>query len=272
MIDVRRVQTATGLEFEVACCGDMENPIVMLHGYGDSWYSFNGMLEALPDDKSAVAITQRGHGNSAKPEEDYSTQQYARDAIGVLDALGISQAPIVGHSMGTFIAQEIALTAPSRVSHLILIASAVTADNDVVAGLAEEVATLGDPVPRAFVHEFQAGTCANPLGPGMALNQIVDESMLLPARVWRDALQGLLAYRPRGVDPDLSSIDCPTLILWGDEDGLFLADEQTRLNQKIAGSELMIYEGVGHGLQWEAPVEAMTDTLSFMARRGASAR
>ncbi len=269
MIDVKRVQTAAGLEFEAACCGDLESPIVMLHGYGDSWYSFNGMLQALPDDKSAVAITQRGHGNSAKPEDGYSIQDYGRDALGVLDALDISQAPVVGHSMGTFIAQEIALTAPSRVSHLVLIASAVTADNDVVAGLAEEVARLSDPVPRAFVQEFQGGTCANPLGPGMALDQIVDEAMLLPARVWRDALQGLLAYRPRDVDPDLSSIDCPTLVLWGDEDSLFLEAEQTRLNQKIAGSELMIYEGVGHGLHWEAPVEAMTDTLSFIERRGA---
>jgi non-heme chloroperoxidase len=262
----KTIQTADGLEFEYASRGDLKDPVVMLHGYGDSWYSFNGMLKALPDTMSAVSITQRGHGNSAKPEDDYSIQRYARDALGVLDALGISRAPVVGHSMGTFVAQEIALTAPSRVSHLVLIASAVTADNDVVAGLADAVADLTDPMPRAFVHEFQAGTCANPLGPGMTLERIVDESMLLPARVWRQALQGLLAYRPRNVDPDLSSITCPTLILWGDKDELFLRDEQTRLNEKISGSELKIYEGVGHGLQWEKPVEATADLVAFLSR------
>ena len=265
MTDLKTIRTAAGLEFEVASCGNLENPIVMLHGYGDSWYSFNGMLEALPDGMSAVSMTQRGHGNSAKPEDGYTTQQYARDAIGVLDALGISRAPIVGHSMGTFIAQEIALATPSRVSHLVLIASAVTADNDIVAGLAEETAKLTDPMPREFVYEFQAGTCANPLGPGMTLDRIVDESMLVPARIWQQALQGLIAYRPRDVDPDLSSINCPTLILWGDQDELFLKAEQTRLNEKVVRSVLKVYDGVGHGLQWEKPREATDDLVAFLS-------
>jgi pimeloyl-ACP methyl ester carboxylesterase len=265
MVTLQQVRTAEGLEFEVAVSGNLANPIVMLHGYGDSWYSFNGMLQALPQDMSAVSITQRGYGHSAKPEDDYSIQRYARDALGVMDALAISRAPIVGHSMGTFIAQEIALTAPSRVSHLVLIASAVTADNDVVAELAEAVADLTDPMPREFVHEFQAGTCANPLGPGMTLERIVDESMLAPAHVWRQALEGLRTYRPRSSDPDLSGITCPTLILWGDQDEIFLADEQTRLNDKISGSALKIYEDIGHGLQWERPEEATADLLAFLA-------
>lgn len=254
-------------EYEYAFVGDMKDPIVMLHGYGDSWYSFNGMLEACPDGVSAVAISQRGHGNSDKPKSGYAISDYAKDAIEVLDVLGIKRAPVVGHSMGTFIAQEIALMDPSRVSHLCLIATATTADNDVLRGLTKETKVLRDPLPREFAHEFQAGTCANPLGTGMSLERIVDESMLVPAHVWHDALVGLIEYRAANETPDLSSIACPTLIMWGDKDEIFLADEQDKLAALIAGSERVDYPGVGHGLQWEKPEEALRDVLHFVGNR-----
>lgn len=255
-----------GREYEYAFVGDMVDPIVMLHGYGDSWYSFNGMLEACPEGVSAVAISQRGHGNSDKPATGYSIQEYAKDALEVFDVLGIKRAPIVGHSMGTFIAQEIALMAPSRVSHLCLIAAAATGDNEILRGLTDETKDLPDPVPRAFAHDFQAGTCANPLGPGMSLERIVDESMLVPAHVWHQALLGLIGYRPETNDPDLSAIICPTLIMWGDRDEIFLEGEQKRLARLIKGAKRVDYAGIGHGLQWEKPEEAMRDVLEFLGR------
>jgi len=263
---IEKLTLPDGRFFEYAAIGSGVDPIVMLHGYGDSWYSFNGMLSACSASESVIALSQRGHGNSHKPDNGYLIVDYAKDVIDVMDALGIKKAPIVGHSMGTFIAQEIALQNPELVSHLCLIASAVTADNDVLCGLTSTTAELTDPVPREFAHEFQAGTCANPLGPGMSLEKIVDESMLLPANVWHQALLGLISYRPKTIEPDLSSIKCPTLIMWGDKDEIFLGDEQLRLQSKIKGSMRSDYTDVGHGLQWEKPQETMAELTAFLRR------
>ncbi|MDX8355221.1 alpha/beta hydrolase [Cognatiyoonia sp. IB215182] len=263
---LKQLDLSDGRSFEYALIGDGTDPIVMLHGYGDSWYSFNGMIEAAPDGVSVVSLTQRGHGNSHRPDDDYSIGAYAQDAFDVMDALGISGVPIVGHSMGTFIAQEIAMRDPAKVSHLCLIGSATTGDNAVLRSLIPETEVLTDPVPREFVHEFQAGTCANPLGPGMTLERIVDESMLLPARVWHKALMGLIDYRAADADPDLSAITCPTLIMWGDKDEIFLEHEQTKLTAKIERSKRSDYKDVGHGLHWEKPQEAMAELLGFLGR------
>ncbi|MCG8419715.1 MAG: alpha/beta hydrolase, partial [Proteobacteria bacterium] len=75
----------------------------------------------LPGDLRVVAPSQRGHGDSGHPAGGYGVDDFAADAIALLDALGIERAAVVGHSMGSFIAQQVALRAPQRVTHLILI-------------------------------------------------------------------------------------------------------------------------------------------------------
>ena len=267
MTKLENIRITTGLDIEYARAGDHGKSLLLLHGYADSWYSYNGMLEALPDDWCAYAPSQRGHGGSSKPEEGYSIEQYARDAVAFMDATGLRKVPVVGHSMGTFIAQEMALKFRDRVSHLVLIAAATTSDSAMLREFHRQTKLLIDPVPRQFAHEFQAGTCANPLGPGMTLERIVDESMKLPAHVWDSALGGLIGYRPPAEvsTPDLSAIDCPTLILWGDQDGIFLVDEQPKLRDLLTGSVLKIYPDVGHALHWEKPVESTADIVEFLS-------
>ena len=246
--------------------GDRGKNLLLLHGYADSWYSYHGMLGALPDDWRAYAPSQRGHGGSSKPAAGYSIEQYARDAVAFMDATGLKTVPVVGHSMGTFIAQEMALKFRDRVSHQVLIAGATTSDNAMLREFHRQTTLLADPVPREFAHEFQAGTCANPLGSGMTLERIVDESMKLPAHVWDSTLAGLIGYRPPAEisTPDLSAIECPTLILWGDQDEIFLGDEQAKLRALITGAVLKIYPDVGHALHWEKPVESTRDIVEFV--------
>src|SRR5687768_9607856 len=72
-------------------------PVVFLHGYSDSWRSWELLLAELPDSIHAYAITQRGHGDADRPADGYRPQDLASDAAAFMDAAGIEAAVIVGH-------------------------------------------------------------------------------------------------------------------------------------------------------------------------------
>ncbi len=243
-----------------------DRPIVFIHGYGDSWYSFAGMLAALPAGYDAVAPSLRGHGGAAKPTGAYRIEDLANDVLALVETLGLGPAIFVGHSMGSFIAQEIGLRAPARVSHLVLIASAATADSKGLRDLLDATLQLRDPVPVSFVRDFQTGTCVNPLGGGMDLERIVEESRKLPAHVWQEALRGLISYRPAASEyPALRRINRPTLILWGRSDEIFDAEQQSLLRWHIPASKLIVNERSGHALNWEFPRETMEQVAGFVS-------
>src|SRR5690349_21198283 len=74
-------------------------PLLLLHGVTDSWRSFETVMPHLPDGLRAIALSQRGHGESDRPKEGYRPQDLARDIASFMDALGIPAAILVGHSM-----------------------------------------------------------------------------------------------------------------------------------------------------------------------------
>ncbi len=118
---------ATGVRLHYAEGGNPTGEaIIFLHGYSDSWFSFSGVLPLLSPSYHAFALTERGHGDSDKPQCCYTVDNFAADVDAFMDALGIEEATLVGGSGGGFIAQRVALDYPHRVSRLILIASGAT--------------------------------------------------------------------------------------------------------------------------------------------------
>jgi non-heme chloroperoxidase len=234
--------------------------VLMLHGYSDSWFSFSRILPLLPKDWHVIVPDQRGHGESDRPDGSYAPADFSGDALRLMDRLGIEQAVVVGHSMGSFIARSIAAQHLERVERLILVGSAVTARNETTQDLLREVEALEDPVGEDFVRAFQASTICRPV-PEEFFEQIVAESLKLPARVWKDALSGLLANDP---EPDLARIRCSVLILGGDRDGVFLREEQEHLATCIPGATLKISPEIGHDPPWEAPDVFARDLLAFL--------
>ncbi|GEO13961.1 alpha/beta fold hydrolase [Microvirga aerophila] len=152
----------------------------MLRGYADSWFSYSRILPLLPTRLWAIVPDQRGHGGSARLLDGYAPDDFAEDALQLLDTLGIERAVVVGHSMGGFIARRIAVKAPER---LVLIGSAKTAYNEATWQLLKEVETLAYPVEAGFVRVFQSSTIHRPL-PADFIEQIVAESLQVLARVW----------------------------------------------------------------------------------------
>jgi pimeloyl-ACP methyl ester carboxylesterase len=163
-----RIALSTGVELEYLEQGSRDgDPIVFLHGYTDSYRSFDQNLPTFPRNARVYALSQRGHGNSSKPESGFTPADFAADVIAFMDAKGLSRATLVGHSMGSLIAHKVAAEHPDRVEKLVLIGSGPTiAGNPTGLYLAEVVSTLTDPVDPDFVREFQASTFALPIAPG----------------------------------------------------------------------------------------------------------
>jgi pimeloyl-ACP methyl ester carboxylesterase len=259
----REARLRSGLRLRYAERGPAEGePILFLHGYTDSSLSFSQILPRLPARFRALALDQRGHGDSERPAGGYRMADFAADAVGFLDALGLARTTLVGHCMGGFVAQCVAIEHPERVERLVLAASYTTAANDVVRELAREIAALADPVPRDFVRAFQASTAYGPLPEGF-LEAVVAESLKLPARVWQAVMDGVREVSSRD---RLHLVRAPTAILWGDRDAVFPFEEQERLRASIAGAALHVLPETGHALHWEQPERFVRELGAFISR------
>lgn len=255
-------QLSTGVRIHYAEWGNPAGEtIVFLHGVTDSWFSFSPVLDHLSPRYHVYMLDQRGHGNSDKPETGYAVADFAADVIAFMEALSLPQVTLIGHSMGSFVAQRIAVKAPERVKRLVLIDSATDPFTEDLNGFLVAVNELTDPVPDAFVEEFQVSTIYGALKDGF-LEDVISESKKLPALVWKSALNELVIGD--AVSP-VEQIAAPTLILWGDHDAIWPRTEQEALAQRIPNGELRVYPETGHALHWERPEHFAHDLDSFIS-------
>ena len=238
-------------------------PLLLLHGFTDSWRSWEPVLEHLPRELRAIAPTQRGHGDAERPAHGYRIEDLAADTVDLMDQLELPRATVVGHSMGAWLAQRIAIDHPERVNAVVLEAAiGLVRENPAAAAFAEEVAQLTDPVEHAFAHEFQAATCERPPAPGV-LETAVSESVKVPARIWRALYDGFFELDYSG---ELGAIAAPTLLIWGDCDAFATRSEQDSIVASIPDARLRVYEGTGHAVHWEQPERFARDVAAFVAR------
>jgi pimeloyl-ACP methyl ester carboxylesterase len=109
------------IELHVAECGEGE-PVLLLHGFPELWYSWRHQMQAIAaSGRRAIAPDPRGFGGSSSPEaiEAYDIEQLTGDLVGLLDALEIDAATVVGHDWGSDLAWKFALTKPQRVSAVV---------------------------------------------------------------------------------------------------------------------------------------------------------
>lgn len=263
-LDAKSVALATGVTLSYIETGDPDGiPVILLHGLSDSHRSYEPLLEAMPKRVRAIALTQRGHGDASRPAEDYQPESMAADLEAFMDALTIPRAVIVGHSMGSMVARAFAHAHPERTMGLVLVGAFATLHNNpVVQEFWNAVDCLGEPVPEDFVREFQVSTLAVPV-PDAFLEMVIDESLKLPAYVWRAATAGLID-RDRTFTASGSMV--PALILWGDKDTFATRHDQTVLAAGLKNATLTVYPGTGHAVHWEMPVRVAAD-LSLWLRQ-----
>jgi non-heme chloroperoxidase len=256
----------TGVTLRYAAQGDPSGvPVVLLTGLTDSHPSYAWMTAHLPDHIRAYALTTRGHGDSDKPEHGYRLSEQAADVAAFLDAVGHDAAVVVGHSMGSYIAQQFALDHPERTIALVLMGAFRAFGHDPeLHEFRAQLDGIEDPVPEQVARDFQESTIERPLAPGQ-LEQAIAESCKVPVHVWKAALDGLLDAVP---PTEAGLITAPTRLIWGDRDQYIPRDEQLRLADAIPGAELLIYEGTGHAVHWEEPARAAADIAAFISPRG----
>jgi pimeloyl-ACP methyl ester carboxylesterase len=265
--DVRysHVSLNTGVRLRYGVQGDVGgDPIILLHGYTDSSFSYSQILPLLDRKYRVYVLDQRGHGESDRPaginSGAYALQNFAADVVAFMDVMKIDKATIVGHSMGSFVAQHVAVAAPERVKRLVLSGSATTIRNNVVSDLQREVNALKDPVPEKFVRDFQTSTIFHP-PPDEFFKGVLRETMLLPAQVWQAVMTEMMSPK---ANADLTKIKAPTLILWGDKETIFPRSEQDALLAALPNARLKVYEDTGHGMHWERPERFAKDLQEFM--------
>jgi pimeloyl-ACP methyl ester carboxylesterase len=297
--------------------GDPAGPLVLfLHGYTDTGRSFHGTMRALHQlrpDLRLIALDQRGHGASSMPdsarcapapERCFHPASFAGDVLAFMDRRGIQRAHLVGASMGSLVAQEVALSHPERVQRLVLIGTAAgTAGNSAVedfmlAGLTEgpwreELVRKGVEFPAGAYHRVPtdadtgavrwmlANFVVEPLADPALLAVLVQETVRIPIGTWLGVPRALSTYDNA---ERLAALTAPTLVIWGTQDNVFPAADQERLRTALDRAAAACGAGyvwkqygrsplepsgqptndLAHNLQWAAPGAVAADIAGFL--------
>ena len=230
-------------------------PIVLIMGYGstmDMWD--HHFLENLSSKYRVIVFDNRGMGNTTAPPGNFSIAQFANDTVGIMSALGIEKADVLGWSMGSFVAQELAIRHPERVNKIILYAGdcggkeAVVPSPKVLSDLANNSGTPEERGMRLLDLLFPKDWLSRQ--PAFYKWFPIPKETSSPENIERQAQA--IATWPGSFDR-LGSIESPALVVTGTEDVIAPPENAFILAQRIKGSWLVQFNGAGHGLMYQYP-------------------
>ena len=264
----RTVALPDGITLGYVQLGDPHGvPVVLIHGYTDSDLDWAPLLPYLSKDFRLVVVDLRGHGESSKPECCYSRLDFAYDVKLLLDALGITRADIVGHSLGSMVAQTFAEYWPQRTGRVVLISSTGgpppgARPRKPQFDYAAAIRRLHEPIDpdSAFMREWWASP--EPVDPQF-LRRERRNAAAIPLQVWLAVLdQGL-------VDSDLQRtlprLRAPTLLIWGSADPIMEPPVRRTLRRALPRAKVVIFPGLGHNPLWEDPRACAAVINQFLA-------
>ena len=243
-------------------------PVVLLHGLGASMYAWRKNLGAMAAAGfRVIAFDNRGFGLSDKPAVPYDNAAYARLAIALLDSLGISDAVLVGHSMGGAIAAEVAIEYPQRVRGLVLVGSAGLGAREPLLFRVARWPVLGPAVLAFRGRGFTARLLkATYFDPSKVTESDVDQYYAPVAQpAYSRALRAVLRqFHFDGLEGRLDKIEAPTVVLWGEEDRWVPLGLGRALAAGITRSAFVSVPHAGHSVQEEAPDEVNHLVIRFL--------
>lgn len=241
-------------------------PVLMIMGFMGSGRAWRRLLPHIAAGHTAIAMDNRGTGDSDRPGGRWTMDDLAGDALAVLDATGLESAHVVGASMGGMIAQHLALTAPERVRSLSLCCTSPVGSN-------------GAPPWRMV-----ASIALRPLvGPGRTFPLIAPllyaerTRRERPERMREDLRLRLEEATPLGTvrgqlaaiaghdtRARLAELKMPVLVVHGEEDRLVPPARARELAERIPGARLVLIPECGHVLTTDAEEEAAGALLGFL--------
>ncbi len=244
--------------------------LVLLHGIGGNKLNWHLQLPEFSKYFTTVAWDARGYGGSDDYEGDLEFSDFARDLERVLEYFGAKKAHICGLSMGGRVAQDFFALFPDRVATLVLCDTFAGDDeNDERASRSQTIEEFVESRIRPFIDGADPAQLAQQrggrlLGPNhtpdakqrtvAATSQLHVESYIKTVRASANITR---------VD-NLKNIDLPTLLVFGDQDPLTPPTVGEYLQERIAGSELVIIENSGHMTNIEQPAAFNSCVLSFL--------
>ena len=212
-----------------------------------------------------IAVDNRGAGRSEKPVGPYTLQQMAGDAVAVLDAEGIDRAHVLGHSMGSSIAQVLAVEHSDRLRSLTLAGAACRHEPwriELLEAWRETALTFGVHgwARRAFPHLLGLRTARTF---GLFINLLWPIILQQPAHAFDGQIQALLGAPDCDRDR-LSGVTVPTLVVAGARDTLTTPADGAEVASLIPGARLVTLRGAGHGLMLEAAPDFNRTVLDFL--------
>ena len=246
-------------------------PVLFIHGLGESIYAWRQNWEPVAAAGfRVITFDNRGFGFSDKPDTGYSNAAYTRLVLGLMDALGLPDAVLVGHSMGGEIAAEVALAAPRRVRGLVLIDAA---------GEGIRVPALLQ-LARVAPVERLALTFAPRWAVRLALRSTyADPALIQPADLdqyyapvvepgfGHAVAQVLATFRFDALRGRLGAIQTSTLVIWGGRDQWIPPVFGARLATELPRCAFVVVPTAGHAVQEEAS-ERVNDLLVSFLRQG----
>jgi pimeloyl-ACP methyl ester carboxylesterase len=243
------------------------DPLVLIMGLrrnAEWWYR---QIPALSEHFQIIAFDNRGAGRSDKPHVDYSIKMFADDTAGLMDALGIETAFVLGISMGGFIAQELAINHPAKVRRLILGCTGPGGSRAVVMaperlekflyveGLTPEEILRKD-LDIYFSDDFIQDR-----------PEAIEEFIQISLRHYQPGhafLRQLGAIDKHDTLDRVGSISCPVLILSGDDDPLVPHQNSLILKELLPAAELRLFPSLRHCFFIEAADQFNAQVIDYL--------
>ena len=245
-------------------------PLVLISGLGYSLWQWHRMVPFLAGRFRVLTFDNRGVGKSDKPAGPYTAGMLAADTVGLIEGLGLKQAVVMGHSMGGFIAQAIALGHPQVIEKLILCSTNFGGPNHVPI-THEAMQVLGD-VSSDPLTRFRNGLIVSTSPGWLEKNPEIIQAWIdwrlanpiEPAPYQAQFAIGLgLLPEEAAFEKQLSQLNVPTLILFGADDKVVPPENAALLAEKIADSRTIIFPNAGHFFPIEIPEIASQAVIEF---------
>jgi pimeloyl-ACP methyl ester carboxylesterase len=269
---------ANGLGFEVAEEG-AGTPVVLLHGFPDTSALWRHQVAALTGAGfRTIAPDMRGRGRSDRPPEvaDYALTKIVGDVTGIMDALGVQRAHVVGHEWGAAVAWLVAMLAPTRVDHLVVISVGAPGAAGPptlealqkgwyrilfdIPGVAEELIQRNDWYLMRTLLEGSGENFETYIA------NVSEPGALTAALNWYRA--NVPVQRLLGPAPPLPPVAAPTMGVFGTADVALTEDAMVKSASKVSGPwRYERLEGIGHFIPLDAADQLNKLLLDFLPRR-----
>jgi pimeloyl-ACP methyl ester carboxylesterase len=266
------VSAANGIDYAYRRTGDGPVPLMLFQhfrGNLDNWDP--ALIDALAAGRPVITFDNAGVGGSSGTTPDAITQM-ARDAIAFLDGLQIGPADLLGFSIGSFVAQEIALIRPDAVRRVVLASSAPQGAAGMHGWAPEVIGAVGvpEPAPSAYLGVFFAPSEASQQAGHQVLGRLTARSDDRDKpTTWATRLAQYDAVCAWGV-PDhgllqrVSAIEAPVFVANGDRDPMILPHYSHLLAGLIPQARLKIYPDSAHGFLFQHHAEFAADVAAFL--------